>query len=106
MLSKKQKDLQTAVEKLGLECEDLRKNASLRSAIWGKYSDDGNLELKETDINVSTKDGDINALWERLQSYMPYYSLFQADRKNTDNDDEIQDPLKTAVKQILSDAAL
>lgn len=37
---------------------------------------------------------------------MPCYSLFQADRKNTDNDDEIQDPLKTAVKQILSDPVL
>lgn len=106
LLSKKQKDLQSAVNNLGLKCEDLRKNALLRSAIWGKYSNDGSLELKETDITVSAKDGDIKALWERLQSYMPYYSLFQADRKNTDNDDEIQDPLKTAVKQILSDAAL
>ena len=106
MLSKKQKDLQSAVEKLGLPCEDLRKNASLRSTIWGKYSNDGSLDLKETDLAVSAKDGDIKALWERLQNYMPCYSLFQADRKNTDNDDEIQDPLKTAVKQILSDTAL
>lgn len=106
LLSKKQKDLQSAVEKLGLPCEDLRKNASLRSTIWGKYSNDGSLDLKETDLAVSAKDGDIKALWERLQSYMPCYSLFQADRKNTDNDDEIQDPLKTAVKQILSDPVL
>lgn len=66
----------------------------------------GSLDLKETDLAVSAKDGDIKALWERLQSYMPCYSLFQADKKNTDNDDEIQDPLKTAVKQILSDPAL
>lgn len=106
LLSKKQKDLQTAVEKLGLQCDDSRKNASLRSAIWGKYSNDGSLDLKETALAASAKEGDIKALWERLQSYMPCYSLFQADRKNTDNDDEIQDPLKTAVKQILSDATL
>jgi predicted ATP-dependent endonuclease of OLD family len=32
--------------------------------------------------------------------------LFQSDRKNSDGDSEVQDPLKEAVKQILNDTAL
>lgn len=42
-------------------------------------------------------------IWEKLQTYMPLYSLFQADRKNTDDDNEVQDPFKDAIKEILSD---
>jgi AAA15 family ATPase/GTPase len=34
------------------------------------------------------------------------YSLFQSDRKNSDSDSEVQDPLKEAVKQILTNADL
>lgn len=37
---------------------------------------------------------------------MPVYSLFQSDRKNSDGDSEVQDPLKEAVKEILNDASL
>ena len=106
LLCKRQADLQKIVDKLGLSCEDKRKNALLRSAIWKHYEDEGSLNLSETEIAVNAKDGDIKALWEKLQNYMPYFSLFQSDRKNNDNDDEVQDPLKTAVKQILSDATL
>lgn len=37
---------------------------------------------------------------------MPLYSLFQSDRKNSDGDSEVQDPLKEAVKEILRDEEL
>lgn len=37
---------------------------------------------------------------------MPVYSLFQSDRKNSDGDNEVQDSLKEAVKQILSAESL
>ena len=37
---------------------------------------------------------------------MPIYSLFQSDRKNSDSDDEVQDPLKEAVKEILHNTAI
>lgn len=106
LLCKKQTDLQKIVDKLGVQCEDKRKNALLRSAIWKHYEETGSLNLNETEIAVNSKDGDIKAIWDKLQNYMPYFSLFQSDRKNNDNDDEVQDPLKTAVKQILSDSAL
>ena len=86
------------IEELGVECEDKRKNACLRKAIWNKYSSSDELNLDEIEIDVNSKDGDIKAIWSKLQTYLPYYSLFQSDRKNCDGDNEIQDPLKEAVK--------
>lgn len=41
-----------------------------------------------------------------MQKYLPLYSLFQSDRKNSDGDSEVQDPLKEAVKEILHDEEL
>jgi len=37
---------------------------------------------------------------------MPLYTLFQSDRKNTDSDDEVQDPMRIAVKEILGDPVI
>jgi AAA15 family ATPase/GTPase len=62
------------------------------------------LELNEIEIDVTK--GDTKSIWDKLQTYLPLYSLFQSDRKNSDGDNEVQDPLKEAVKQILNDAAL
>lgn len=62
--------------------------------------------MDEIEIDVNSKDGDIKAIWGKLQTYLPYYSLFQSDRKNCDGDNEIQDPLKEAVKQIINDSDL
>lgn len=61
-----------------------------------------NMSIHRTDeIEITTK-----SIWKNLQNYLPLYSLFQADRKNTDSDKEVQDPLKDAVKAILSDNTL
>jgi AAA15 family ATPase/GTPase len=37
---------------------------------------------------------------------LPLYTLFQSDRKNSDGDSEVQDPLQLAVKQIIGDETL
>lgn len=103
LLLKKNKELAKITTELGIECNKV-KNAEMRAAIWKYYHDD--LQLEEYEIDVSTKDSDIKSVWEKLQTYLPYYSLFQSDRKNTDSDDEVQDPLKEAVKQILSSEEL
>jgi predicted ATP-dependent endonuclease of OLD family len=101
LLSKKQRELKNKVEKLGLTC-DKTKNAEMRKAIWSYYSD--NLDLQEREIEVSAED--LKDLWPKLQSYLPIYSLFQADRSNNDSDKEAQDPLKAAVQLILKDDAI
>jgi cysteinyl-tRNA synthetase len=74
----------------------------LRKAIWEHYSED--LSLQETEIDASKEDA--KKIWDKLSNYMPVYSLFQSDRKNSDGDSEVQDPLKEAVKEILNDASL
>ena len=100
LLQKKQRDLSSIMTDLNLECEDRRVNSQMRAAIWNHYQEE--LQIEETEIDVSSKDGDIKSIWEKIQAFLPYYSLFQSDRKNSDNDDEIQDPLKSTVKQILN----
>ena len=74
----------------------------MRRAIWEFYKEELNLDLVEIDI---TK-GETKCIWDKLQRYLPVYSLFQSDRKNSDADSEVQDPLQYAVKQILSEECL
>lgn len=102
LLLKKNSDLKKIIKAEDIECENQSINAVLRQSIWEKYKDD--LQLKNIEIDASKEDA--KKIWEKLSNYLPVYSLFQSDRKNSDGDDEIQDPLKTAVKQILSDDEL
>lgn len=83
-------------------CEDKTKNAVIRKAIWGHYS--GDLQLNEIEIELAKEDA--KNTWEQLKNYMPLYSLFQSDRKNSDGDSEIQNPMKFAVEEILKDQEL
>ncbi len=85
-----------------IECEDKTKNAAIRKAIWDHYSDD--LQLNEIEIELAKEDA--KNTWEQLKNYMPIYSLFQSDRKNSDGDSEIQNPMKFAVQEILKDEEL
>lgn len=74
----------------GLECQDRTKKAFLRKSIWNHYAND--LQLAEDEIDT-TGDG-LKDIWQKLDLYMPIYSLFQSDRSNSDKDKEAQDPLK------------
>lgn len=98
LLHKKHNELKKVLEDAGLACADKTKNAELRKAIWNGQAD---LNLAECEIEVAKIDA--KSIWEQLKSYMPMYTLFQSDRKNTDSDDEVQDPMRIAVKEILAD---
>ena len=100
---KKNGDLKKIIDNLKLDC-DKTKNASMRVAIWNHYKD--NLDLKEIELDVEQKEGDIKNIWGNIQKYLPVYSLFKSDRSNSDEDVEIQDPLTIAVKQILKSTEL
>lgn len=102
LLLKKQKDLQAIIKKESIACEDEKKNAVMRKAIWEHYADD--LQLQVVDIDVTKEDA--KNIWDQLKNYMPLYSLFQSDRKNSDGDSEIQDPMKLAVQEILKDSSI
>ncbi|MGR3808640.1 ATP-binding protein [Pasteurella testudinis] len=99
---KKNTDLKKMIKEEDIECDDLSINSSMRKALWGKYSDE--LQLDEVELDVTKEDA--KKIWDKLFMYLPVYSLFQSDRKNSDTDSEIQDPLKEAVKQIINDGSL
>ncbi|GAA0878974.1 ATP-binding protein [Algoriphagus jejuensis] len=102
LLQKKNTELQKIIKDGAITCSNQTINAVMRGSIWQHFSND--LQLSEIEIDVTK--GDTKSIWDKLQTYLPLYSLFQSDRKNSDGDDEVQDPLKEAVKQILSDATL
>lgn len=102
LLLKKDSELRRIIEAKGIVCDDRTRNAVMRTAIWQYYCDD--LQLDTVDIDVTK--GDTKSIWEKIQKYLPLYSLFQSDRKNSDGDSEVQDPLKEAVKEILRNEEL
>lgn len=101
LLLKKILDLRKILEDQGLECPDKTKSAELRKAIWKGQAD---LQLEDYEIEIAKLDS--KNIWEQLKTYMPLYTLFQSDRKNADSDDEVQDPMKIAVKEILEDTTI
>ena len=102
LLLKKNTELQKTIRDSSITCSNQTINAVMRTSIWQHFIAD--LQLSEIEIDVTK--GDTKSIWDKLQTYLPLYSLFQSDRKNSDGDDEVQDPLKEAVKQILNDATL
>lgn len=102
LLLKKNTELKRIITTQGIDCENQSVNAIMRTAIWNHYSE--NLILQDSEIDVSKEDA--KRIWDKLSSYLPLYSLFQSDRKNSDSDSEVQDPLKEAVKQIINDEEL
>jgi predicted ATP-dependent endonuclease of OLD family len=101
LLLKKNSELKKILDDKGLQCNDRTRNSELRRAIW---SSEANPLLREVDIEVAKIDA--KNIWEQLKAYMPLYSLFQADRQNSDGDSEVQDPMRLAVKEILGDPAI
>jgi len=100
LLLKKNVDLKKILG--DIECDDKTKNAVIRKSIWNQYLDD--LQLNEIEIELAKIDA--KNTWEQLKNYMPLFTLFQSDRKNSDGDDEVQNPMKFAVQEILKDAEL
>jgi predicted ATP-dependent endonuclease of OLD family len=102
LLLKRNTDLQKIIRENSIPCSNQTLNAVMRAAIWQHFS--SQLQLKNIEIDITK--GDTKSIWDKLQSYLPLYSLFQSDRKNSDGDSEVQDPLKEAVKQLLYDEFL
>jgi predicted ATP-dependent endonuclease of OLD family len=102
LLLKKNTELQKIIRDNTITCSNQTINAVMRTAIWHHY----NTDLQLANIEIDVTKGDTKSIWDKLQTYLPLYSLFQSDRKNSDGDSEVQDPLKEAVRQILNDASL
>lgn len=101
LLLKKQADLKKLLTD-EMDCQDKTKNAEIRKAIWEYYSD--NLGLSEIEIELAKIEAKNS--WDQIKKHLPVYSLFQSDRKNSDGDSEVQNPMKLAVQEILKDQRL
>lgn len=102
LLLKKNSELKAMIREQGIVCDNQTINAVMRAAIWHQHIAD--LQMQEIEIDASKEDA--KKIWEKLSTYLPVYSLFQVDRKNSDGDNEVQDPLQEAVHQILANDEL
>jgi len=99
LLTKKIKDLQDFVKEKKIDCSDNRKSAELRKAIRNYFTNNvGGLSFEVVDVPIDSEG--LKEIWDKLKIYLPAYALFHSDRKNVDQDDEIQDPLKVRIEQI------
>ena len=97
--SLKESELKKIIKDNGIG-SPLNGNPTMRRNIWNHFNAGDNLQ--EVVIPVTqpgTKD-----IWSNLQKYLPTYALFQSDRSSKDSDDEVQDPLKNAIKEALKSA--
>ncbi|MGM0642131.1 MAG: ATP-binding protein [Thermotogota bacterium] len=107
LLNLKIADLKEKAEKLNItEEHNATVSSSIRQAIRNSVFD-GKLKQQEIVIYKSKiEDNGAKAIWEKLQNYLPTYSLFQSDRKNEEKDSEVQNPMKEAIKQIVKHEGL
>lgn len=100
LLTLKIKDLKQRANDLNIDKSkyDARSSVSLRQAIW---KENDKLNLVTTDVPVDKED--LKKIYSKLETYLPYYALFQSDRSSSDTDKEITDPMKVAVQKALQE---
>ncbi len=98
LLQKKNSDLKKIANDLNVDLSDVdtRSNPALRRAIWSSQPD---LSLREVEVPLNKEDA--KTIWQKLQKELPTFALFRADRPSTDDDAEVQDPMKLAIKEAL-----
>lgn len=102
ILTLKQKELQRIIEEKHLEANKTI-NSEMRKAIWKSVTEE-ELQLNKTIINISKAKDDTKEIWSKLEQYLPTFALFQSDRSSTDNDSEVQNPMKHAIQLAISEA--
>lgn len=94
LLYLKRVELKTRAEELGVDLTgvDERINSALRKAIWDSS---GDLALQTREIDLEKEDA--KKIWGVLSKQLPVFAVFHSDRKSTDQDEEAQSPMKSAV---------
>ncbi len=98
LLSKKNNDLKALARTLGANVQNLSVNVELRRGIWAATSD-----LQKQTVEIQLDKGDNQkAISEQFTKVLPTFALFRADRPSTDDDSEVQDPMKLAIKEAMT----
>jgi predicted ATP-dependent endonuclease of OLD family len=98
LLTLKITELRQRAQSLGVDLSDVNGTIKsvIRQRIWSECVD---LDLTEQKILI--KDEDTKKIADKLEAYMPAYSLFKSDRPSTDQDEEAQDPMQAAIKEAM-----
>ncbi|QIO09001.1 AAA family ATPase [Acinetobacter lanii] len=79
------------------QVQDQRSNTSLRQYLF--KSETLTFHSKEIPLNKE----DAKNVWDALKNFLPIYALFKSDRNSSDQDSEVQDPMKLAIRHALSE---
>lgn len=95
----KNDDLKVRLATIGIPTAgiDLRSNVQIRKAIW---TNEPNLNKQPMLVSLEEEDG--KKVWAKLKEELPIYALFQSDRASKDDDSEVQDPMKLAIKEAIA----
>ncbi|ANR78544.1 hypothetical protein BBB57_09885 [Kosakonia sacchari] len=96
LLNKKNDELKIIAASIGVDEADKRSNVSLRQEIYKKL---GDLKLKDSFVKLNSEEGKV--ICEKIYDKLPHFALFRADRPSTDEESEVQDPMKSAVQSAL-----
>lgn len=106
LITLKQEELRKALQNMAHKISDYdlinkNKNAEMRKALY-KHIVNIDTEFETRLIEIQKIENGKN-IWEKIKSNLPLYFLFQSDRTNSDNDSEVQNPLKIATKKALAE---
>lgn len=107
LITYKQNDLKDLLKENESQIEDYSeinksKKADMRKALYKLLIND-ETEYVEELINIKSIQDDSLKTWDKLRDQLPFYTLFQSDRANTDGDKEVQDPMKAMTKEVLAE---
>lgn len=79
--------------------ENINKTISgeIRKALYNLF----NKELTNVEIDMTKED--MKDISEKINDWLPLYFVFKSDRKNTDKDSEVQNPLQIAMKSFMKE---
>lgn len=97
LLSLKISQLKDRARNLNINLNDIdqTKKSDIRKKIWESQ------ELNLVTQKILIKDEDTKKIAEKIEFFLPLFSLFKSDRPSTDQDSEAQDPMNTAVKEAM-----
>ena len=98
LLQKRNHELKTLVRERGVEsnCQQ-NNNPSMRQAL---YQAAGDIQLVPTEVPLN--EADAKNIWEAIKQNLPVCALFRSDRASSDQDPEVQNPMKLAIKSALA----
>lgn len=103
ILTLKNADLKAMASELEVDLSNVNrtKNPELRQAIRQKVGGVRSAMRLKVEGTLDTNNN-LKAIWSSLSKYLPIYSIFKVDKSLSDKDADVQDPMKSAIKQALS----